>query len=271
MRRQHSESSPATVVAVLVALLPAALLPGALAAAPQEGPEHEREQVHRELLVVGSRPAHRHVIVDRLAARGYLGVHLLNLTPELRLHFGAPEEAGVLVSRIATDSPAVAAGLAVGDVIVTADGEPVHTSSQLAGRIGHHQRGDEIELGIVRDRSQRTLSATLAESERRQFELGQFVWRAGDEEPIVADVDPEILQRVVNVDPEMIERVIAVDPEAINESISQLLERLEAQGGTAGLPRLDDDVRERLEKRIAELEKRLLEMERQLRDRHPAD
>jgi hypothetical protein len=237
MRRQHSESSPATVVAVLVALLPAALLPGALAAAPQEGPEHEREQVHRELLVVGSRPAHRHVIVDRLAARGYLGVHLLNLTPELRLHFGAPEEA----------------------------------SSQLAGRIGHHQRGDEIELGIVRDRSQRTLSATLAESERRQFELGQFVWRAGDEEPIVADVDPEILQRVVNVDPEMIERVIAVDPEAINESISQLLERLEAQGGTAGLPRLDDDVRERLEKRIAELEKRLLEMERQLRDRHPAD
>ncbi len=246
----------AAVLPVVLALLPSALLPAEAAAAPQA----EERRIRREVVVVGSQPAHRRMVLDRLANRGYLGVHLLNLTPELRVHFGASEKSGVLVSRVAPQSPAAAAGVLVGDVITSADGEPLRTMSQLVGRIGHRQEGDEVELGIVRDRSPLTLRATLTRSERRQVEVGQFVWRGGEDGPFVVDLDPET-----------IETYITIDPETINESVSDLLERLEAQGGVPGRLRLEGEQREQLEKRIAELEKRLREMERLLHHRHPGD
>ena len=223
--------------------------------------------MHREIVVVGSQPTHSRVILDRLANRGYLGVQLLNLTPELRQHFGASRQSGILVSRVVAGGPAEAAGVAVGDVITTVDGAPVRTTSQLIGRIGRRQEGDEVELGILRDRSALTLRATLSQSERRQMEVGQFVWRGGDDGAVFLDVDPDTFVTATTFDPDLVESVIAVDPEAINESVSRLLQRLE-EGGLPGHLRLDGAHREQLEKRIAELEARLEEMEQLLRRRH---
>ena len=244
---------PRTAAApIILAVLFAVVQPTGVAAAPQD----EEHQVRREIVVVGSQPAHSRMILDRLANRGYLGVQLLNLTPELRRYFGGSGESGVLVSRVVEGSPAAAAGVAVGDLITAAGGEPLHTASQLVGRIGRRGEGDEIELDIWRDRAHLTLRATLAQSERRQVELGQFVWHGGEDGPFVVDLDPE-----------RIERVITVDPETINESVTQLLERLEAQGGMPGRLRLGGDQRQRLEKRIEALEQRLRELERRLRHR----
>jgi membrane-associated protease RseP (regulator of RpoE activity) len=209
---------------------------------------------------MGKQPAHRRLILDQLANRGYLGVQLLNLTPELRRHFGASEENGVLVSRVVADSPAAAAGVAVGDVVISLDDEPLSTTSQLVGRIGRRQDGAEVELAIVRERSPLTLRVTLTQTERRQVEVGQFVWKSGDEGPVVFDLVPE-----------SIERVIAVDPETINESVSQLLQRLEAEGGAPRRLHIDMEQRRLLEERIAELEKRLREMERLLLRRQSDD
>src|ERR1700674_1056075 len=59
-----------------------------------------------------------------LAKRGYLGVELSELTPELRAHFGAPESAGVMVARVAAGSPAEKGGLNVGDIITSLYGQP---------------------------------------------------------------------------------------------------------------------------------------------------
>ncbi|MFQ5349915.1 MAG: PDZ domain-containing protein [Thermoanaerobaculia bacterium] len=251
MRRTPRAAAPSLGLVALACLL-SALSSSELAAAPQ----HHEQQI-REIVVVGSQPTHRRMILEQLANRGYLGVHLLHLTPELRRHFGAPDDSGVLVSRIAPDSPAAAAGVAVGDVIISVDGEPLSTTGQLVGRIGHRQKGDEVELGVVRDRASLTLRATLAQSERRQVEVGQFVWSGGEEGPFVGVLDPD-----------EIERVITVDPETINESVRGLLERLEAQGGLRGRLRLEGEQRERLEQRIAELEERLRQMERLLHRQH---
>ena len=251
MRRTPRVLPLALAAALLAGLLPT-LLATPLAAAPQE----EDHEIRREIVVVGAQPTHRRMIVERLADRGYLGVQLLNLTPELKRHFGAAPDRGVLVSRIAADSPAAAAGVKVGDLVTSVDGEPVGTMSQLIGRISQRGAGDQVELGIVRDRVASTLRAELEQSQRRQVEVGQFVWRTGEEGPFVLDLGPE-----------SIERVITVDPETINESVSELMERLQAEGGLAGRLRLEDAQREQLEKRIAELERRLREMERQLHSR----
>ena len=54
---------------------------------------------------------------------GYIGVRPVEMTPDLRIHFGAPKEAGVFVGKVEKDSPAAKAGLQVADIVTTADGE----------------------------------------------------------------------------------------------------------------------------------------------------
>lgn len=230
------------------------LLPGiAATAAVAQEPAGE---LRREIVIVGTEPAHSRVLLEQMASRGYLGVQLLDLTPELRRHFGAGPESGVLVSRVTPESPAEAAGVAVGDLITSVDGEPVRTTSQLVIRVGDRREGDEIELEVVRDRSPVRLRATLVQAERRQVEIGQFVWRGTDDGPLVMELDSE-----------RVERVIQVDPETINESVRKLLARLEAEGGLPGRLHLQSEQRQQLEKRISELEKRLREMEQELEKR----
>ncbi|MCP4249961.1 MAG: PDZ domain-containing protein, partial [bacterium] len=63
--------------------------------------------------------------------RGFLGVALNALSPELQQHFGAPEETGVLVGSVVEESPAQAAGLRVGDVITAIDGERITSAADV--------------------------------------------------------------------------------------------------------------------------------------------
>jgi len=114
-------------------------------------------------------------------ARGFLGVELTDLTPELRRHFGAHEDRGVLVGRVVEDSPAERAGLRVGDVITHLDGEPVTSSFDVTARIGGRAAGDVAALEVVRDGKVETLSASLEVRERPQVEIGDLLRRFGEE------------------------------------------------------------------------------------------
>lgn len=256
-----SRRSPrCTLRAAALSRIAVAALGGLLSAGQATATQDARREVHREVVVVGPQAGERHVVLGQLANRAYLGVHLLSLTPELRRHFGAAEDRGVLVSKVEPDSPAAAAGVEVGDLISTVDGSPVATPGQLVGRIRHRHEGERVDLGIVRDGSPMTLQPALARTERREVEVGKFVWHDGEGGPFTVELGPN-----------RTERIIAVDPETINESVGQLLERLEAGGGVSGALRLQAEERRELEKRIAELEQRLLAMERQLRERLPED
>ena len=71
--------------------------------------------------------------------RGWLGVVIQDLTPELAAGFGVKEDAGVLVAEVMKDSPAGAAGLKPGDVITDFDGgadQGRHRSPEARGRGG---------------------------------------------------------------------------------------------------------------------------------------
>jgi C-terminal processing protease CtpA/Prc len=94
--------------------------------------------------------------------RSRLGVQLGELTPQLAEYFGAAD-GGVLVSSVTKDSPAEKAGLKAGDVITAINGERVRDSDDLIDELRDVTAGD-VTIGIVRDKKESSLKATIAES-----------------------------------------------------------------------------------------------------------
>ncbi len=90
-----------------------------------------------------------------------LGVQIMDLSEELRTHFGAPLDQGVLVARVEKDSPAEKAGILVGDVIVEVDSEPVAESMDVIGALAGHKAGDEVPVIAVRGGKRVTLTAKV--------------------------------------------------------------------------------------------------------------
>jgi serine protease Do len=88
---------------------------------------------------------------------------VMSLTPELRKYFGVPQDRGVLVARVEPGSPAAAAGVAVGDVIVEVRGHKIDTAFDVLSAIAEVGKGEHAQIGLVRDRASRSFDATLAD------------------------------------------------------------------------------------------------------------
>jgi len=97
--------------------------------------------------------------------RAYLGVSLVDLTDELRDHFGAPKDTGILVSSVEDGSPAGKAGIRVGDIIVGIDGKDVESSGDLRRGLREKKEGDTVRVEVMRGRARQTLVTTVAERE----------------------------------------------------------------------------------------------------------
>jgi membrane-associated protease RseP (regulator of RpoE activity) len=96
-------------------------------------------------------------------ASPFLGISLLDLTADLRAHFGAPKGSGVLVSGVTPDSPASRVGISVGDVITRVDGDSVESFWDVSRSLRGKKKGDKVEIELVRDRAVKKLTATVDE------------------------------------------------------------------------------------------------------------
>jgi serine protease Do len=83
--------------------------------------------------------------------RGWLGLKAIELPPSLREHFGAPADAGVLVSAVTEPSPAFDAGIRVGDVIYQADAKPVTSVQALASLASEAGIDNVMDVVLARD------------------------------------------------------------------------------------------------------------------------
>ena len=106
--------------------------------------------------------------------RSYIGVRLLEMTPDLREHFGAPRDAGVLVGEVEADSPASKAGLRVGDILTRAGGNRIDSVRDLTRAIRRRKGGEKVELEVVRDRSEKRLGVEVAERKGHDWGLGEL-------------------------------------------------------------------------------------------------
>ncbi len=100
--------------------------------------------------------------------RGWLGVQIQAVTPELAAALGLDRPRGALVAVVQADSPAERAKLKSGDVIVRFDGKPVEEMRDLPRLVAEVPAGTEVEIGIWRDRAERTVEVEIARLQEEQ-------------------------------------------------------------------------------------------------------
>jgi serine protease Do len=93
--------------------------------------------------------------------RGYLGVVIQDVTPELAKAFKLDRTNGALVSDVAPGGPAEAAGLKSGDVIVQFDGKPVENVAQFKIHVAETAPGSKVSLGVNRSGETKSFDVTL--------------------------------------------------------------------------------------------------------------
>jgi S1-C subfamily serine protease len=99
-----------------------------------------------------------------LGNRPKLGVQLVEATPELRHHLGGSKDAGVLVSKVLTGTPAERAGIQVGDLIVSVAGDEIEDVADLRRALGR-RAGETFGVEVIREGRALTVEVTLPESE----------------------------------------------------------------------------------------------------------
>ncbi len=94
--------------------------------------------------------------------RGYLGVGIQSLTPELAKTFGIADGHGALVASVVPESPAAKAGVKAGDVITEYNGRKIAKSDELPRVVAATPTGKQVSVTVLRDGKPVTLDVRVA-------------------------------------------------------------------------------------------------------------
>lgn len=109
----------------------------------------------------------KQIIENGKVARGWLGVVIQELTPQLAESFHLKKGTGVIVSGVIVPGPAADAGLKVGDIMVSIDGVHVDNSRAALNKIASYRPGAQIKIELIRLGEKLSVHAKV--SERPQF------------------------------------------------------------------------------------------------------
>ncbi len=107
-------------------------------------------------------------IMDQLiehgyVSRGFIGVGIQDVTPDLAKAFGMDKPSGVLITQVTPDMPGDKAGLRSGDIVLSLDGVPLNSGSELRNRVAAKPPGSKIALNVLRDGKYLDLDVILTE------------------------------------------------------------------------------------------------------------
>lgn len=139
-------------------------------------------------------------VVDQLKSEGrvtraWLGVIIQDVSSDLAESFGLDRPSGALVSRVIPDSPAQAAGLVDGDIILEFNNEIIEQSSELPYRVGGLKAGDIAKAVIYRNGKKVNLEFTLENYPSDPDQLTQTQQQENRLGMVVGDVPEEMLRR----------------------------------------------------------------------------
>jgi serine protease Do len=93
--------------------------------------------------------------------RGWLGVSIQELTPELAKHFKVRE--GVLIAQVFKGGPAAKAGIQQGDVVVEFDGKKVGKYRELQALVASTQTGRAVDITVMRNGTEKMMKINIGE------------------------------------------------------------------------------------------------------------
>jgi len=129
--------------------------------------------------------------------RGWLGVYIQKMTPELAESLGLADSRGALVAKVLDDGPAKLAGVKRGDVIVSFDNQQIGDSRELPLMVGRTELGHKGTLKVIRDKQTIDLPVTITESHETELAAA-----TNPEKPQVGTLSPFGL-RVKDLSPEL--------------------------------------------------------------------
>jgi serine protease Do len=135
--------------------------------------------------------------------RGWLGVQIQSVTPEIASSLGMTGEKGALVAAVTPDSPAARAGMRQGDVVVAVNSQAVNTMRDLPRLVANAKPGETTTMTVLRDGSERKLDVkigNLAQSQTADATPANPEPRNGTEQSRVlglslASVTPDMRRR----------------------------------------------------------------------------
>ena len=125
--------------------------------------------------------------------RGWLGVMIQQITPQLKDKLGLSTEAGALVSQVTPGGPAEKAGIQRGDVIVSFDGQTVKEMNDLPFLVAKTEVGKKVPVVVLRKGEKKTIQVTIAQMKEEQEE----------EQRTETGVGPELGLGLENLSPEL--------------------------------------------------------------------
>jgi len=187
------------------------------------------------------------VVKIRSFGHGFLGVQLTPLTPELRVHFGVPEDTGVMVARVEEGGPAEAAGIRVADILSAIDGERIDNARALSRAVRRKEEGDSITIELYRDGSLASYPVTVGKRARRVIDLaGAYRF--------MPDMLPENLMETLDEE----------SMEAFEQAMRGLGDHFNSAEWREKLERVEELDFTAIQERMQEVERRLQELEQEL-------
>lgn len=210
---------------------------GAAAAAGEERPKKEE----KEVIIVrpGGEWTQARGELGALSGRGYLGIEVSELSAELLRYFAVNRDEGVLIARLVRGGPADKAGLAVGDVLTTIDGQGVASAWEVRSRVRNKGANEKVSVEIWRRGKAQSIEVAVGEQEHSEVDLSPLFLKRRDGEDVVIELEPGNIERRIEI------------------------RDGDDRGGRAPLREIQGR-EESLQKRLQELEKRIQELERLL-------
>jgi membrane-associated protease RseP (regulator of RpoE activity) len=189
-------------------------------------------------------------VFGRTLGRGSLGFQTIPLSSALRLKFGAPEGLGVMVSEVVENGEAQRAGIAVGDIVLEIDGEPVHDPTQLQLAARRRPPGEVVGLELQRQSERLSVEIEIAERERTVVVIGRDSERPGQ----------LVLQRVVGAKP------LEADLSAV---LTRVEERLKDPAWQERLHKMEERDLDSIRVRMRAVEEELLRLRTEIEELDP--
>ncbi|MGH9749572.1 MAG: Do family serine endopeptidase [Candidatus Polarisedimenticolia bacterium] len=137
-------------------------------------------------------------------SRGYLGIELTDVPPDIVEAWKLPNDHGALVNVVRPGLPADEAGLKRGDIITAVDGKTIASSDEIVRVVSSREPGQSVRLTVIREGKEMTVTAKLADRSEH-LDAARIGPGGGETEddPVerrlgisVDDLSPQILRRL---------------------------------------------------------------------------